>query len=282
MDATNHPDVKSYLDANQFLRDVYSFRKSNAVNGENFSYEIWARQIGLTSKSYLRFAVLGKRGISAVLAQKISDSLKLEGCDKEYFSLLVLYTQCKDKEQKNILGRKLTELLRSPVQMSEIDPFETVLSNPLMIAVRNLLSFSDIPRTIDFIQKILELENDEVKNILQVLSQQGLIVEKQGEWLSTNQDIKVSDKSKGETLLYHKRCLLRAIQAQEQPQQERHFRSLGIALTKEQYADYLNNLDRFIQNIFFDYNNDHFSEKRLYQVNFNLYPWTVELEKLQK
>ncbi len=146
----SHPNVRSYLDANQFLQDVYRYRKSAK---EKFSYEIWAQEMGLTSKSYLRFAILGQRRISPELTQKVSKFLQLEGVEEEYFTLLVLYTQTEQKEQKVLLGHRLTQLLRNDQAMTEVSPSAGILSDPLKIAVRNLLSFSDIPRTADFFCK---------------------------------------------------------------------------------------------------------------------------------
>lgn len=276
MDANSHPQVRSYLDANQFLQDVYRYRKDKQPDGNKFSYDIWAQQMGLTSKSYLRFAILGQRKISSMLAQKISDFLKFNDLDKEYFSLLVLFTQCQQKDQKTILGRRLTQLLRSEVTMTEIAPSQSLLGNPLMLAVRNLLSFSDIPRTPDFLQKILRVSSEELKDILATLTRENLISQKGNEWIANDHDIKISDKDQRETLLYHKQCLLKAIEAQAKPVHERHFRSIGIAMTAEEYAKYLQHLDQFIQSIFANFNCDSFAQKRLYQVNFNLYPWTEQ------
>jgi uncharacterized protein (TIGR02147 family) len=273
MDAQNHPQVRSYLDAYQFLQDVYQHRKSLSTAEKKFSYEVWAQQMGLTSKSYLRFAVLGQRGISPELTQKISDNLGFEGLDKEYFSLLVLYTQTRQREQRALLGRRLTKLLRSESTMTEIRP-TGILSDPLTIAVRNLLSFNDIPRTEEFLHKQLEINPGELAQILEKLRSENLIEKQGAEWVATSEDIKVSDKDHSETLLYHKNCLLKAIEAQAKSPQERHFRSVGLAMTGEEYQRYLEQLDQFIKTVFADFNGDRFGQKRLYQLNFNLFPWT--------
>lgn len=278
MEADSRPNVRSYLDANQFLQDMYKYLKHHSTKKEKFSYELWAQEMGVKSKSYLRFAILGQRGISAELAQKISDSLKFEGLDREYFTVLVVYTQTRQKEQKNLLGRRLTQLLRSESNMKEIAPPTSLISNPLTMAVRNLLSFSDIPRTSEFLQKLLNCSEESILEILNKLSEEQLVIKKGNEWEALSADVKISNQTRAETLFYHKQCLLKAIEAQTLPLEERNYRSIGLALSAEQYQSYLEHLDQFVKNVFSLFNEDTISNKRLYQINFNLFPWTKELQ----
>lgn len=265
------PNVKEYLDVHQYLQDAYASLK-NA--NPRFSYMTWARGMGLQTKSYLRFAVVGQRGISPEMAQKMSEYFQFDGIDKEYFTLLVLYTQCEQKDQKKILGSRLLQLLKQDVQMAEADISQGVLAKPLAITIRTILSYSDISRTPQYLAKLLNITVEEVVGHLGLLEAEGLVARDKDEWSATTASLKMSDRSAGETLHYHKQCLLKAIEAQMAPSYLRHFRSLGLALSEEDYQSYLQNLDQFVKATFAKYDGDALLSKRIYQINFNLFPWT--------
>lgn len=274
MDAQTYPQVFDYLNANQFLQDVYTYLKTHSPKNDKFTFESWAAQMDVKSRSHLRFVVLGKRGISPELTQKLSDFLKLNSTERTYFSLLILYTQTRQKEQKAILGRQLTQLLRKEQSHTEVPATASILADPSALAVRNSLSFTDIPKTSEDLQKLFGFSTKTLLDILERLEQEKLIVREGADWKATHSDVKVSDKTLGETLAYHKQTLLMAIKAQSLPVHERHFRSIGIALSQEEYKTYLEHLDQFIKTVFSNFNGESLHQKRLYQINFNLFPWT--------
>jgi uncharacterized protein (TIGR02147 family) len=270
------PDVRSYLDAVQFLQDVYSFHKE--LN-PRFSYDVWAKEMGLNSKSYLRFAVLGQRGISPELTQKLSEFLKLEGNSSEYFSLLVLFSQCPQPDQKKLLGRRLTQLLRQELPVDEVNLPASVVASPLAVTVRNILSYTDIPRTEEFLVQLLKISREDLWDILSLLEKENLIKLEGEHWTTTHESIRVTDKTKGETRQYHKLSLLKAIESQSMPVDIRHFRSVGLALSSEEYQSYLQELDQFVKSVFAKYDSDELRSRRVYQMNFNVFPWTDEVQK---
>lgn len=270
------PDVKSYLDARQYLQDIYQFKKSN---NSFFSYSIWANQMALHSKSYLRFAVLGQRGISLELTQKLSEFLQLSSVDQEYFSLLVLFTQSKSSAQKQIFGRRLTQILRQEFSAIEVFPSAQILKNPTALVLRSLLSYDDLPNSLLELSQLLEISEIELASLLQLLEEEKLIVKTDIFWKATCNQIKVSDKTNRETLEYHQNILKKAILAADLPSNERYFRSLGIALSSEEYNHILQDLDQYIKNISLKYESHEISEKKYYQFSFNLIPWTLKIKK---
>lgn len=271
MDRKALPKVQNYLDAREYLQDIYAHYKTE---NPKFSYSSWARDMGLQSKSYLRFAVLGERGLSPELVQRISEFLKLDRIETEYFTLLTIYTQCDQPEQKKVLARKLTHYLRDEIKMDEVRPVQGVLANPLAITIRNILSFSDIPRTTEFLMSLLAISEEEMTTALMALQGENLITFDGKSWTATQNSIKVSNQTNGETLEYHKQCLLKAIEAQAKPADERHFRSVGLAMSKEEYQNYLQDLDQFVKSTFGKYNQEELINRRVYQINFNLFAWT--------
>lgn len=271
------PDVKNYLDVRLYLQDTYQFQKN--IN-PLFSYNIWATQMGLHSKSYLRFAVLGQRGISLELTQKLAEFLKLSAADQEYFSLLVLFTQSKLPEQKQIFGRRLTQILRQELSTTEISLSSQILKNPLALALRNLLSYTDLPQSLLQLSQLLEVSEIELVALLQLLEEERLIEKTDVFWKATHNHIKISDKTNRETIEYHQKILQKAIIAADLPTTERYFRSLGITLGAEEYTQVLQDLDQYIKNIALKYETHEISGKRYYQFSFNLIPWTHKIKKV--
>lgn len=110
------PLLYEYLNANLYLQDFYQFKKSTK---RNFSYETWAQALGVPSKSFLRFAVIGERSISEKLAYHIASYIGFNEAEKEYFFFLVLYTQSSETEAKRIYGKRLTEILNVQIGAKE-------------------------------------------------------------------------------------------------------------------------------------------------------------------
>lgn len=48
------PSIRSYLSANHYLKDYYHYRKN--IDGK-FSYDVWAKELGLKSRSGVRMVV---------------------------------------------------------------------------------------------------------------------------------------------------------------------------------------------------------------------------------
>lgn len=272
MAETTAPSLCEYLNVNLYLQDYYQYRKNLAAG---FSYEMWAHAMNVPSRSYLRFAILGKRGISEELAEKIVTFINFNETEKEYFFLLVLYTQASQPESKRIYGKRLTHILRSQIPLPEISPNPSLLTHPLYLTVRNILSFSDAPRNAEGLARILNIPALQISEILFELQSQGFVTHEEGGWIASHSDVKIADTPKNEAMRnYHKLTLLKAIEAQQIPVEERSYRSIGLPLSEEEYHSYLQDLDNFAKEIYARYRKDTLSNRRLYQINFNLFPWT--------
>lgn len=268
----DEPNIFSYLDICLYLQDVYSYRKK-LVTG--FSYELWAQEMDVKSKSYLRFTVIRKRKISDEMAQKYIQNLKLDPHEKDYFVYLVLYSQAKNAEQKKVYGEKLTQLLRSNKNIPEVPSNADLLSNPLVIAVRSLLTFVDVTRTVTELSRLLKRPQAEIESALHNLQSQNLAEFVNGQWQATQDYIRVPTTPADKAILsYHRESLLKAIDSQNLPADERSYRSLTLALSQEEYQNYLSELGCFVTQLFGKFKSESLTSKRLYQINFNLFPWT--------
>ncbi|WP_413287939.1 TIGR02147 family protein [Bdellovibrio sp. HCB337] len=266
------PDVKKYLDANQYLLDFYAFRKNQSGD---FTYEVWSKILGVSSRSYLRSVVAGKRSIPELLTQKLADFLELNYEDKEYFYLLVIYSQCREPEQKKLYATKLIELLKRAVDYTVVSPQENLLANPLIVIIRNILTYTDIKRDQEMLVRLTGQTKEVIAASLQVLLNAGLVEAVGDEWWATQKILKFEDQAHNQALLqYHEESLKKAIASQHRPASERNYRSITLGLNEQEYQDYLKQQGAFIQSIFSQFDNDALSDRRMYQINLNLIPWT--------
>src|SRR5688572_29633530 len=82
----NKMAIHDYLDYRDFLRD---YVKGKRVANPQWSFAVWARQLGLKSPSTLIMIVNGQRHPSSKLAQTLAAQLKLNTNDTRYFLDLV-------------------------------------------------------------------------------------------------------------------------------------------------------------------------------------------------
>jgi len=272
MDRKARPELRSYLDVRQFLTDYYEQEKT--LN-KSFSYEAWSRQLGLKSKSTLRFALLGERSISEELTQKFCDYFDFSDGEKEYFTFLVLYTQCENPEQKKFYGQKLTAFLRQEINTHVASPSMKFLADPIQLVLRNLLSFDDLVKTPENLAPILGKSPQEIEDLLSNLEKEGLAIQDSGRWKAAHKNIRFANQEHETALAeYHRMSLLKAIEMQKSALKERSYRSLNLALSPEEYESYQRDLNEFVKMLFAKYNTDLLADRRIYQMNFNLFPWT--------
>lgn len=277
METRSAPSINEYLNVNLYLEDYYHYRKSLP---EGFSYESWAQALGVSSKSFLRFAILGKRTISEELAHKLALFIGLNDKETDYFYLLVLYTQASQAEVKRTYEKKLIQILRGEIDWEYVKPAANILEKPLYFAVRNILVFEGSPRNPEGLADLLGVSSAEVLSLLQGLEEQGFVMKsEEGEWISCQNLICVNQGSDNQAQLsYHKRSLERAIEAQTLPAETRHYLSLSVPLTEEEYKDCIHEVDQFFNGLYGKYAKENVLGSRFYQMNFNLIPWTKKIE----
>lgn len=265
------PDVKKYLDCYLFLQDIYKYQKKENTN---FSYQNWCMHLGLKSKSYLRFVVLGKRKISLELLNKLIRWLDFADLiDEQYFLLLVQYTQQTDEKLKLLLSKKLMNILRTENEANSVVIVDPTISDPLSFQIRDLVSYDDVLHTDESISKVFNKTQSEIEKYLEMLVSKNLIYRNQlGYWRSTQKSIKIND-DQGNSILhdFHTKSLLDSIQLIKTDDHQKKFRTLHLALTNEEFADINAKIYNLLTDIFNEYSQKTESQgKKIYQINYNI------------
>jgi uncharacterized protein (TIGR02147 family) len=275
------PQIQNYLNVHHYLGDLYTVRKNNEPG---FSYESWAQELDLKSRSFLRQVVIGRRGLTENLTKLFCDRLNLQGTDREYFELLVQYSNSKNQQIRNLYGKKLMQLIKTDFAQTEIENYYELVATTLHPKILTLLTFKDIKKDSTTITRLLGAEEEEVQTGLKALERLKLIElnEKTGEWQATQKQVKVPDLIGDVALLdYHAQSLQEAIAAQVLPKDQRRYKALLLPFSSDEFSEFLEDLQVFVKQTMKKFDTDDLITRKLHQVNFNVYtvsesPDTVE------
>lgn len=272
------PEVKKYLNVFQFLQDFYMYRKNQ---DPQFSYDSWAKELGVNDKSYVRLVTLGKRPINEKMAEAFLKCLALSSDDQKYFSLLVQYTQSKTREHKDLFGKKLVALLKSELDQLEIAAHYDFLSNPLLPRLQVFISFKDIDHSAKNLAWLLGTTEDEIQKGLNTLQELGFIERQDNDYRPLKKSFKVPDGFGDMGLeAFYNENLDAAKAAIQLPKNERRFKSLFLPLNESEFDSFLNGLQEFVNEQLFKFNPDEYADRRLYQVHFNIIPLSAKNDRV--
>ena len=97
-------DIVNYTNYRQFLKHYYESRKKETPR---FSYNFIAQRGGLSSASFIRMVINGKKNVTKESVIKIAKALKLNKKASEYFEDIVFFTQAKDLETKEYFLKRI-------------------------------------------------------------------------------------------------------------------------------------------------------------------------------
>ena len=266
------PVITKYLDLSQYLQDFYAFRKSQ---DKTFSYQRWARDLGIKNKSYLRFVVLGRRPLTEKTLAALAKNLELGSDELLYLQALTQYSQAKNGAQKKVFGQALIKILKTEKVESEIEPHYELLSNPLLTKLLTLLSFEDIRKDNNTLAHLLMATVEEVAEGIRLLEKLGA-VEKDGDvYKSTNKSFRIADDFNGLGLRnFYNNLFEEARAAISLPKEQRKFRSLFVPMSESEMHTYLENLNSFAKEQLVQYDFHELKDRRIYQLHFNVFPVT--------
>lgn len=276
MSSSKKPDLKTYLNVHQYLQDLYQFRKESE---EFFSYESWSQELGIRNRSFLRQIVIGRRALTEETTQIFCDRLCLEGVDRQYFEILVKYSKGGPEDKRRAYGRQLMQLLKSEYEQKEIENYYSYVECPLNPKILNLLTFKDIPRNAAALAELLNVSLEEIEKGLAILKELNLVEwdDTAQEWRARNVAVKVPDHVGDAALLdYHVQSLQEAIQAKNQPRDQRRYKALLMPLNAAEFNEFLGDLQIFVREALRKFDRDDLRGRKLHQVNFNIYAVSEE------
>ncbi len=274
------PDAKKYLSVSKYLQDVYQFRKNE---NSGFTYDSWSLELGYKSRSYIKMITTEERKVNESFVNNFSIHHSLRPDQKNHLLLVAKYNQISSESEKKIYLDKIFENLGASKEQIEISNYSEFLTTPVLPKILVLLSFKDLDRSVDGLSTFLNIENSDMKNYVQRLSDMGLAEVKldteknKNIYVSTNKSFKVPASQGNEFLTsYHNASLAEAIAAQSLPTDLRRYRSTLLALSKSDYENLIIDINNLISKAVSKYDSDQLRGKRLYKMNVNIFSTTDE------
>jgi len=273
---SRRPVVYEYLSPQAFLQDYYTYRKSLAPG---FSYEAWACELGLQSKSFLRLIVIGKKKPSPKFLLAFSDSAFDDKAEQKYFSYLTQYSMAATQSARDQILPKMLEVTRLRTSVKLISDCPSFTLNPLLPRLFSILSFKDIKATAETCAHILKVELADIVQALQTLRKLDLAhpaFEDGSEiWKAVSDVFHVPDSFGSVNLMdFHKQSLMDAMNAFHQPKELRKYQSMLLPMSAEDLQSFQKSLDQFMTEQLLKFNSPSLGGKRIFQVNLNFHAVT--------
>ncbi|WP_413290799.1 TIGR02147 family protein [Bdellovibrio sp. HCB337] len=274
------PSVYDYLDVGSYLQDYYRLRKTR---DKNFSYESWAQELELNSRSFLRLLVAGKKKISPRFMENFCRLNFATKNEESYFYYLVKYSQASSGKDRQLYSQKMMQILKHEHSAQIVSEKVDYVSDPLLVRLLSLLCFSDLRGNAARCAKILKVEMSEIEVALSKLEAMKLAekvkVNEEDVWVALSDVFHVPDDYGSFNLMrFHEKSLQDAVAAFSQPPQLRRYKSLFVPLSEADLEKFNRALEDFIAEQLLLYNSKFCLDTYLYQVNFNFHPVTRKMD----
>jgi len=274
------PTVYDYLELLSYLQDYYKFRKSH---DKNFSYESWAGELELNSRSFLRLIVSGKKKASARFIEAFSRLNFMTKNEENYFLYLVKYSQAANSKDRQLYSHKMMGILKHEYEAQIVTEKADYISDPLLPRLLSLLSFTDLRATAVKCARLLKTDMSQIEEALKKLESMKLAeqtdIDGNTIWIALSDAFHVPDNQGSFNLMkFHEKSLMEAIEAFHQPHQLRRYKSLFIPLNEASLEKFNMALENFISEQLLLNNSKNCLGTYLYQVNFNFHPVTQKMD----
>jgi len=101
------PRVNDYADYRRYLKDYYTFKKSD---DRTYNYGVFSARADIKSPNYLKLVIEGKRNLSFKMSEKFARAMGLDKEQSREFVTMVKYGQAKRNDERNLYLRELAEL----------------------------------------------------------------------------------------------------------------------------------------------------------------------------
>jgi uncharacterized protein (TIGR02147 family) len=270
------PNIKRYTNILTYLKDYYCFRQNLSAD---FSYELWAAELGFKSRTFIYLTCIGKRPLTLKFINILTHHLKLNSSEKNHLLLLASYNKSKSVELKAIFFDKILESLESSESILDTKNYRKFILSPTMPLIRMILSFDDTKGTVEEISSLLDIEPGKIKKDFLELEKMGLIKKHYVEtakdifWKSTTKAIKVPDNQTNEIMnQFNDRTLIEAQSINQQSEIFKKFRSIIFSIHPGNHDEMLTEIELFLSKMKNKYGYNEIDQKELMKINLQVYP----------
>ena len=276
--------VYAYNDYRKYIADYYNEQKQLV----GFSWRNFAKAAKIGSPVFLKLVCEGKSGLSKKTSFNVAEAMGLEGFEKEYFSLLVLYNQAKNVKAKSEAFKSLQEIvIENRVLILDKSLFE-YYSTWLNSTIRELASSVNNATPHGLAKLCTPAVSDEaVAQALKFLTKNKLLRKSTIKGRYTLGRKSISTGSLPTSVMsvrnLHRQMGQLALESLDAiPVSERNFSTITLGLTEKAYRDILIEMQNFRKKVIDIATKDPQTE-RVYELNLQLFPLSKKIPgELQK
>ncbi len=225
-----------YTNYREYLRDRFNSEKRK---GRGFSYRSFNRKAGISSSSFLKLVMDGKRNLSPDGVLKVARAFNLPDDETDFFFDLVCFNQSKKFDEKDLYFKKILQH-RYKNQIQIIDPeHDFLFSQWYYLPILELVRFSsrrgqkkDDHWFLKYLRPHVSLH--QVRDALALLCQKGFLKKSAYGYKRRNFFLTTSDEVYSHSVLHFYRdyCDRAKMSVSEDSEKTRDFSTLTIAVSR--------------------------------------------------
>ncbi len=271
--------VTDYLNYRDFLRDRFQWLKEN---DPGFSQKRVQIDLGVASSGFIPNILAGRKNLTPTQSARLARLLELDRVESSYFEHLVLFTQARTVEEKNeFFARLMTMQSARLSQLSEASL--TLFAKWYYVAVREVINLTTIVDDYEKLASLLQpaIKASEAKEAIDVLSNLNLVERSEmGYWQPKEAAISTGDEVRSMHLLHFQVATMdlakRALN--DIPPDERDISVLTMGLSPDAFRLAKHEIQHFRKRLA-KIAMDDSAANRIYQLNFQFFPISKELER---
>lgn len=269
--------IFEYIDYRKYLHDYYEDKKKTT---RHFSYRYFAQKSGITSPSFLKHVIDGKRNLTSAAIEKFITALKLKKKEASYFRNLVQFNQAKtssEKQEHYAVLRSLFGTVQETVLRGKKYDYFQQWYNPIIRELICLHDFKDdyaaLARSV-----VPAITEAQARKSLELLLDLKLVEETDTGYRQTSSALIADDaitsmavRSFAEAMLGHAQKALHNV-----AKTERYISATTMGVSKATYDVLVAEIEAFKDRIKTIVNNDK-NSTIVYHLNMELFPMSKEM-----
>lgn len=273
-------NIFDYIDFRLYLKDYYTLQKKQT---KYFSYRYFSNKAGFSSHNVLKQVISGDRNIAINSIGKFCRALNLNSRECDFFRLMVLFNQKKNKDEKNDLFKEMVRYKNGSMLKRLNELQYDMYSEWYHAVVRELISFRDVRENYAVLAKELSpsLTPGQIKKSLKLLEELGLIKKnKFGKWIQNDPIIKTDPEIESLLIRNHNKTMIKLSEdaIENVPREFREISSMTLGISRKSFREIKNKIQEFKDEILSDILSDNSESEEVYQLNFQFFPMLKKKE----
>jgi uncharacterized protein (TIGR02147 family) len=271
------PNICDYTDYREFLKDHY--REVKARN-PNYSYQVLSMKAGFKSKGFLHNVIQGKRPISKKNIFGLSQALKLNKWETDYFENLVAFNRATRLQERNFYFERLSSIKTNgktawKPQVVRKDQFE-FYSRLYNSVIRSIIDLHGFMGDYAWLAKMVipRITPGQARKAVELMEKLGLIKKgKDGTYMVSEKSIATPPEIKTLAVLnFHRQSGELALKAlSDLPREQRNMTGTTLGISKETYNRICDEITAFRTKLLEIAEADKKADT-VYQLNFQFFP----------